>query len=56
MCRAFLDVWPDSPHLDLTITRIPHIGPMNAIGYYLLGILHGQSHLDQLREIMRQAK
>jgi hypothetical protein len=28
---------------------------MNAIGRYVLGLFHGQSHLEQLREIMRQA-
>jgi DinB superfamily len=56
ICRAFLDAWPDAPHLDLTITRIPRFGPMNAIGLHILGLLHLSSHLDQLRETMRQAK
>ncbi len=56
MCRAFLDSWPNAPHLDVTIMRIPSFGPMNAIGMHLLGILHGQSHIEQLKEIMRQSK
>jgi len=56
MCRAYLDAWPDAPHLDITIMRIPHFGPMNAVGMYMLGIMHGEAHIEQLREIMRQAK
>ncbi len=56
MCRAYLDAWPDAPHLDVTVTRIPYFGPMNAVGTHALGIMHGQSHLEQLREIMRQSK
>ncbi len=56
MCRAFLDTWPNAPHLDVTIIRIPHFGAMNAIGVHVLGILHGESHIEQLQEIMRQAK
>ena len=56
MCRAFLDAWPTTPHLDLTVTRIPHFGPLNAIGMYILGVLHGESHIEQLRDIMRQTK
>jgi len=54
MNRAFLDAWPDEPHLDITITRIPRLGPMNAIATSALGIGHGQTHLEQLREILRQ--
>ncbi len=53
-CRAFLDAWPDKPHLDVTRTLIPLFGPMDAIGFYAFGIAHGQEHLDQLRETVRQ--
>jgi hypothetical protein len=56
MCRGFFDTWPDQPHLDIQVTRFPALGPMNAIGLYALGFGHGQSHLEQLREIVRQAK
>lgn len=55
ICRAFLNVWPDEPHLNVTMTLIPLFGPMNAIGFYVLGIAHGQGHLDQLREIIQQS-
>ena len=56
MCNAFLDAWPDVPHLDVTTARIPAFGPMNAIANQMLGIFHGQMHIDQLRNTMQQAK
>jgi hypothetical protein len=55
MCRALLDAWPQAPHLEVTWALIPQLGPMNPIGRYVLGLFHAQSHLEQLREIMRQA-
>lgn len=55
MSRAFLDAWPDEPHLELTITPVPQLGPVNAIGLGTLGIAHGQMHIDQIRETVRQA-
>lgn len=53
---VFLDTWSDAPHLDIAIVRIPRFGPMNAIGIHMLGIFHGESHIQQLHEIMRQSK
>jgi len=55
MCRALLDAWPNSPHLEITSTLIPQLGPMNPIGRYILGLMHAQMHPEQLREIIRQA-
>ena len=55
ICAAFLAAWPDEPHLDLTVEPIPRYGPMNAIGRTALGIFHADAHLEQLREIRRQA-
>ncbi|MHB8596237.1 MAG: DinB family protein [Ktedonobacteraceae bacterium] len=54
ICRAFLNAWPDEPHFDVTATRIPLFGPMDAVGMYVLGLAHGQGHLDQLRETVQQ--
>ena len=54
ICRALLDAWPDEAHLDVTRTLIPQFGPMNAVGFYVLGLTHAQDHLDQLRETVRQ--
>lgn len=55
MCSAFLNAWPDEPHFDLTMTLIPAFGPMNAIGLDALGIAHAQVHLEQVRDVVRQA-
>lgn len=54
MCQAFLAAWPDEPHLDIQVTRIPALGPMNAIGLQALGIGHAISHATQLKEVARQ--
>ena len=54
MCNGFLQAWPDTPDLALTITPVPHFGPLNATARYLLGVMHADGHLEQLRETMRQ--
>lgn len=54
MTLAFLDTWPTTPDLARTVNFIPQFGPMDAIGRHLLGLLHAEMHLEQLREIMRQ--
>ncbi len=56
MRRAMLDAWPDQPHLDVTYTPYQRSGPLNAIGRFIGGLSHDDSHLGQLREIMRQAQ
>jgi len=54
MVLASLDSWPDEPHLELVY--VPTNGtPRNAIARYLGGVMHADSHLDQLTEIARQA-
>ena len=54
MCNGFLQAWPNTPDLALTITPVPQFGPLNATARYLLGVMHADGHLEQLREIMRQ--
>jgi hypothetical protein len=56
MRRAMLDAWPGEPHLDTTYTPYPSLGPINAVTRFVSGLSHDDSHLGQLREIMRQAK
>lgn len=56
MRHAFLDAWPRKPNLDLTYTYIPRLGPLNAISRFVLGLSHDNAHLDQLRDIMQQAR
>lgn len=56
MRKAMLDAWPEEAHLDVTYTPYPRLGPINAIGRFIFGLSHDTDHLDQLREIMRQAR
>ena len=55
MRHAFLDAWPSEPHLDLVYTGFASYGPLNAPARFLLGLMHEDAHLEQLREIIRQA-
>ncbi len=55
MRLATLDVWPDAPHLELTITYRWLRGPMNAAARYCMGLLHDDDHLGQIADIVRQA-
>jgi hypothetical protein len=56
MRLASLDMWPDAPHLDLLAEVIPGWPPVNALGRFVLGLMHDDSHLGQMAEIMRQAR
>jgi hypothetical protein len=56
MRLAFLDTWPDEPHFEVTYQPYPQIGPLNAILRFIMGLSHDDSHLEQLREIMRQGR
>ena len=53
---ATLDVWPNPPHLDVTIPyrRLPE--PVNPIGRFVMGLLHDVDHLGQIEDIVRQAQ
>ncbi len=57
---AYLDTWPDKPHLDVyrdTSERfLEKFGPMNAVTSFLFGLKHEVGHHDQIREAARQAK
>ena len=54
MILAMLASWPDRPHLDVTIESAS--GPRNAIARFLSGLSHADSHLEQVSEIVRQAR
>lgn len=56
MRKAMLDAWPDQPHLDMTYEPFSGIGPINAVGRFILGLYHDTDHLGQLTEIMRQGR
>lgn len=55
MRLAFLDTWPAAPHLDLQQEH-PYFGTTNAVSRFLVGLYHEASHIEQLREIVRQAQ
>jgi hypothetical protein len=55
MRLATLDVWPDKPHLDNVYKRTRDLY-INASAQFLLGMLHDYKHIDQIGEIVRQAK
>lgn len=55
MRLAMLDAWPDHPHFDNFYAPYEGRPPMNALGRFLSGLAHDESHLEQMRKIMRQA-
>lgn len=57
MQHAMLDAWPDEPHLENRFTpSYPGAQPRNAIGYFVAGLAHSDSHLEQIDKIMAQAQ
>jgi hypothetical protein len=57
MRHAFLDAWPDQPHLDNLFTPdYPGAKSRNAIMIFLGALSHDNSHLEQIRKLLRQAK
>ena len=56
MRLASLAMWPDAPHLENGYEVWPDRPPVNAIGRFVLGLMHDESHLDQIEEIVRQAR
>ena len=56
MRLATLDVWPDTPHFDLTYKPWPTSVDINCVGRFVLGLKHDWDHLGQIEEIVRQAQ
>jgi hypothetical protein len=55
--HAFLNAWPDQPHLETTITpKYPGATPRNAVVQFVGGLRHDDSHLGQIKNIMEQVK
>jgi len=52
---ASLDMWPEEPHLELMYEAWPDGPRVNAVERFVFGLLHDDSHLGQIREIVRQA-
>jgi small ligand-binding sensory domain FIST len=56
MRLAMLAAWPDEPHLDNFYAPYEGRPPMNALGRFIGGLSHDDSHLEQMRKIMVQAR
>ena len=56
MCLAALDMWPDPPHMDNTYVPIAGALPHTPVSRFASGLKHASDHLEQISEILRQAK
>lgn len=56
MRLASLAIWPDQPDLELSVTFPFLEGSINAKGYFVLGLMHEESHFAQVRDIVSQAR
>lgn len=56
MRLAGLAMWPDAPLLDNLYEPWPGAPQVDAIGQFVLGLMHDDSHLDHMAEIVRQAQ
>lgn len=53
---AYLNAWPDEPHLEILFSKFSATGELNAIGYTLYGLFHDNQHVGQIADIMQQAR
>ena len=56
MRLSSLEMWPNAPHLDNVYQPWPGAPEVNASGRFVLGLMHDDSHIEQITEIVRQAK
>jgi hypothetical protein len=56
MQLAMLGAWPDEPHLDLTYIAREGATPLNAVGRFLAGLSHADSHREQVTKVLTQAQ
>ena len=57
MRHALLNAWPDEPHLEVVhVPKRPGAQPLNAVAYFISGLSHDDSHLEQIEKIMEQCQ
>jgi hypothetical protein len=56
MRLAMLAAWPDGPDLDNFYAPYEGRPSMNAMGRFIAGLAHDDSHLEQMRKIMDEAR
>jgi hypothetical protein len=55
MRLASLSMWPDEPHLNISYDT-PRGTKIDAVGRFILGLWHDYQHLEQIQDVVRQAK
>jgi hypothetical protein len=56
MRLASLELWPDEPHLDVTVAPAWLGYAVNAPARYIMSLNHDDIHLPHLTEVLRQAR
>jgi hypothetical protein len=56
MRLASLDMWPDDPYLDNIHHHREGERGLNAVAYFIFGLMHDDGHLAQIADIVQQAK
>jgi len=56
MRQSSLDMWPAKPYLENSYEPWPNAGTFNAVGRFILGLSHDDSHLGQIAAVVQQAK
>jgi hypothetical protein len=56
MRHASLAMWPTKPHLALRYQPWPTAPEFNAVGRFVLGLSHDNSHLGQIADVVAQAR
>lgn len=56
ICCASLDMWPDRPHFETTYSPSEGAEAQGPISWFLVGLRHDTAHLDQLRDVIAQAR
>jgi hypothetical protein len=56
MRLASLDLWPDEPHLENTFVSAYTGQTHNAIERFVFGLKHDDDHLEQMADVIQQAK
>lgn len=56
MRLASLNMWPDDPYLGNIHRRREGERGLNAVAYFIFGLMHDDDHLAQIADIVQQAK
>lgn len=54
--QASLAMWPATPQLELVYQPWPTAPEINAVGRFILGLAHDDSHLGQIEDVVRQTR